>query len=655
MNRSTTIQSSPPPRPSAASVTAPGANRWVVLLVFVGLCLGTIIYFAGGRTIVSLELILVDGGLSLLWAIGAAGLGQLILTRWMKEVHPAWQLASSTAAGHGLLSLVLLGLGLAGWLNQLVVLLLLIAGLLAGAWGLANGWQRRKRSGQPLSVMQPSTDAWGWAWIAPAIGLGMMLVAATVIPGLLWLPDPHPYDVMSYHLQVPREWYELGRIAPLHHNVFSFFPMSVEVHFLALMHLLGGPWKGMYACQFFNAWLSVALVVGIYGAGRTLNAGTTRGLALIAAVLTALMPWTIKLGSVAYTETALMLMSAMSLAWLLRAMQQQSLSAGVIAGLFGGLACAVKYPAVPMLVLTAAAAALIAGLLTRALPRRLIGLVAVYCATALIAFSPWLVRNMAWSGNPVFPLAMKMAGQGHFTDTQVQRFEQAHGAPAQYRQPLNRAGLVFRAFLFDGDFGYLLIPLTIAAALATIKSRAAIFFVVMLAGMLLVWLGFTHLISRFMVLAIPLGAIILVSLPLNRWWTGAMIILLPIALAISIMQLHDTLLGQTTLAEGQAIGADDLSPAFVDQRRADQSLALIGDARAFIYHVPMDRLIYRTVFDLLPPRGAWFTAWTGEKSADLLLINAAEVKRLHATYLDVPALPADIPPDAFKLIPDPRR
>ena len=63
----------------------------------------------------------------------------------------------------------------------------------------------------------------------------MMTVAAMLPPYLLWTPDePHGYDAVEYHLQGPlREVVrEAGRIVPLHHNVFSYLPFNVEMHYL---------------------------------------------------------------------------------------------------------------------------------------------------------------------------------------------------------------------------------------------------------------------------------------------------------------------------------------------------------------------------------------------------------------------------------------
>ena len=64
-----------------------------------------------------------------------------------------------------------------------------------------------------------------------AAPMAVVVIAASLSPGFLWKPlDPHPYDVLSYHLQIPREWFDAGKIVPLLHNSFSFFPMGMEMH-----------------------------------------------------------------------------------------------------------------------------------------------------------------------------------------------------------------------------------------------------------------------------------------------------------------------------------------------------------------------------------------------------------------------------------------
>ena len=105
-----------------------------------------------------------------------------------------------------------------------------------------------------------------------ALPLATMVAGASLFPGLLWKPlDPHPYDVMSYHLQIPREWFDAGRIVQLHDNAFCYFPMGMEMHDLLAMHLLGGPWAAMYLCQTFSAAFVLLTALAVVGSVRQLG------------------------------------------------------------------------------------------------------------------------------------------------------------------------------------------------------------------------------------------------------------------------------------------------------------------------------------------------------------------------------------------------
>ena len=116
---------------------------------------------------------------------------------------------------------------------------------------------------------------WGWLLLLGVPFVSVMTVGAMLPPYLLWTPDePHGYDVVEYHLQVPREWYEAGRIIPLHHNVFSFFPFNVEMHYLLAMHLRGGPWAGMYLATLMHGAMILLSVLAACGFARRLTRST---------------------------------------------------------------------------------------------------------------------------------------------------------------------------------------------------------------------------------------------------------------------------------------------------------------------------------------------------------------------------------------------
>ena len=97
-----------------------------------------------------------------------------------------------------------------------------------------------------------------------------------------------------------------------------------------------------------------------------------------------------------------------------------------------------------------------------------------------------------------------------------------------------------------------------------------------------------------------------------------------------------------------ALGMEDLSPLagpVVDALPEDGTVALIGDARAFVYPIPSDRLDYRTVFDVDAEStgGDVVRAWAdGETAGKTLVIDPNELARFARTYWQIPPPPPDV-------------
>src|SRR5213075_2208418 len=188
-----------------------------------------------------------------------------------------------------------------------------------------------------------------WIWILPVSVLAAAAVSASMPPGIMWhsAGDPHPYDVVEYHLQVPREWQELGRISPLKHNVYCFFPANVEMQYLLVNHIAGDAWKAMYVAQFITLGYAILGVIALYSIAKRLSPLA----AALAPAAMATVPWIAMLGSVAYNESGLLLYVILAIAWMLRGITtlQARKSSFAIAGITAGLACGVKYTAVPII------------------------------------------------------------------------------------------------------------------------------------------------------------------------------------------------------------------------------------------------------------------------------------------------------------------
>ena len=663
------------------------------MVAIVVACVATAVVLCGPNSASMLLVALIDGGRTALWIGGATALGDMVLRACRVRSGGPLRAATAGGLGLGLFSLAGLGLGLLGALNRPVAIAFPAIGY--ALFG-ADLWRRlvpqQCERGQAVTWLRRPAGA-AWLWGVPAVSLTMAAVAASLVPGLLWKPgDPHPYDVTSYHLQVPREWYEAGRITRLPHNMFSCFPMNAEVQSLLLMQTVGGPlapWEAMYSCQFVSVGYTLLMLLAVAGAvqrqGRfsdpegsggprvaeaTLPAasgGRSSFAPPIAAGLASVVPWVVMLGGVAYVEAAVMLYSALVVAWAMRATsptEPGGYAAGsavclTLAGVMAGLAAGVKITAVPMLML----AIPLAIAASRLLPwRRLLVGCAAFGIAGSIVLSPWLIRNLAWTGNPVWPVGMSVLGRDGFSPRQVERFTTAHSPLVKQRPAAARVGILWREVLAHWQYGYVLLPMAAVAAAVRWWDRQTRLIVVTALVMVVVWFGFTHLLSRFLVMLIPLAAILVGRAAAGRWWQAGLVVLTaaaacgwagvgPALAARSLGKRDEVPFGMTNLSDFLA----DV-PTLGEAMAGDKQIAIVGDAQAFFFQVPMTRLHYKTVFDLPADDPDAVEAWAGPSAAGnagwVLVINPVEVARLHATYVGTPPLPAAWAkrgPDAFVL------
>lgn len=615
----------------------------------------TIASLAGASSVSVAARLITDGALLLAWLAAGAGIGGLFFRRRRgaerqdhddeqdtdddkqdddaatDETRPL-RAVSAVALGFGILGLITLLLGLLGWLNRPVAFALIIVGL-----SLATSRLRHAKFARAWLLER---SPWSWLWLAGAPVVGIVLLCALAPPGLLWGDEPHAYDVLEYHLQIPREWHEAARVAPLPHNVFGYFPQGVEIHFLLAMHLRGGPWAGMYLAQLMHAAMALLAAAAVFAAARA--AGAPRGPATMAGVATLTVPWVALLAPMAYNEGGLLLHGTLAIGWTMRAVRSNSRRDVVLAGVFAGLACGAKLTAGPLLLLALPVAGFAARLhWNRALLIPVLG---------LLVFSPWALRTYAWSGgNPVFPEANRLFKSDRFTDVQNQRWRTAH-APAPGQRPVSARLAAFATQVpRDWRFGYLLLPLSlVAAALARNRPHARLLMALVLVQ-LVFWLGFTHLQGRFFVLAIPTAALLLAQVQRRAFAViGAAAVVLQALLTIGFVADHPRL---RLVRSAGAFGLDQLElllpPEMQEAIASGAPIELVGDAQAFRYPAPAGRLRYRTVFDidanLATGAHELVAAWLGTPRRDgaYLFIDPAELRRLSKTYLGVPG--GDVP------------
>jgi hypothetical protein len=688
-------------------------SRAACLAVFVIAFFITIIATCQANTLAMLSVLAFDGVCAFLWIGCACVLGCSLLGFFRFRAHPLLMIATGGGIGLGIFSLLGLCLGLAGVLNRPVAMLLPIGSVLLGIIVLIRRMGHDKQiDASPLRAWLAKPAGFSWLWIIPVIAFAMVCVSASILPGVLWKPfDPAPYDVTSYHLQVPREWYEAGRIVPLHHNMFSYFPFNVEMQFLLLMHVMGGPWVAMYACQYVCAGYYLLFVLAVAGAvadkgePRTSNleprtskereknlTQSKKPLAsnedvsslqrsvfdvrcslyafpgpVIGASIAAVVPWSMMLAGTGYVESALMLYTALAIAWAMMSIpnsartEPSGSAAGpspspfikplILTGILAGFAAGVKITAIPMLLIVLPTAVFFVVMFRRPaeLPvRRLLIGCAVCVIAGSVVVSPWLIRNFIWAGNPIWPLAMNMLGRDHFSPEQVHRFITAHSPRPDQHSVGAHLGVFWTDVLKHWQYGYVLLPAGLLALLVRLKDRQTWLLLITGLSVFVVWIGFTHLLARFLVMLIPIAGIAIGRVRWGKLWTAGVVLLL-VATGLSWVNFVPELLKQSNVPRDQSLfGLVDLS-GFLSQeiseaRQKQMDVGLVGDAQAFLYQIPMSRLHYSTVFDLPADASDPVEAWAGKDAVHntnyWLVVNTSEIERLNRTYERVPLLPA---------------
>ena len=392
----------------------------------------------------------------------------------------------------------------------------------------------KRRSGQGVSV---SPDV-----LAFAPGLAVLVVASASPTGWLWASEGFGYDTRSYHMQLPAEWLEMGRLWPLDHNVYSYLPGYVEAAFYHLasftgQHPAAGSGTGVLAGQCLSAMTAMLAAVLIARVCLVVVGDGHRGaIATAMGALVLATPWTVVVGSLAYNEPAVLALSAGAmLAALAKGVRVEARWA--LAAFLVGSACGAKPTALFMV------GPLVGLLLLATTPERQIlkGL-GIGVAVGVLTLAPWLVRNELAAGNPVFPQLAGVFGPGHWSAEQHARWASGHVFRGSVLDRVKLlflpdpggafAGTAMRGLLHPqwGVLGALVVLAGVVVAFVR-RDRIVAASVLGLVVQIVAWLSLTHLQSRFllpvMLAGVPLIAIVLVRC--GRW--GAWL-----AIALAVVQ-----------------------------------------------------------------------------------------------------------------------
>ncbi|MFW6060324.1 MAG: hypothetical protein ACODAQ_09085 [Phycisphaeraceae bacterium] len=641
------------------AATSTGRNTAVALSMLGVLGVTVWLIGQGERFLANIAIIIeVLPALAALW-LGAAGFGYPLRRALLPNVR------------HGIVAQT--GLGLAALL--LINWLLACFGALhmLSAWGLCAVGMALLAAQLVMAhrdgTLECATSSIALPWALPVAmpGLGVMLVAAACPPGTLWQMEAFGYDVLTYHLQLPREWLELGAMTGLEHNVYSYMPSLIEGAYMQLAAMQGGVYAAIYTCQLFHVSLACFAAVAVACAAvRFVNVTA----AVLAAGALLALPWTVITGSLAYNEMAMLAFGGAALLILFDE-AGETVRGGAAAGMLLGAATLAKLTAGLLLAAPIGVIALVGW--HRALPwRPHVRVAAAMALAGTLMLAPYLVRNAVWTGNPVFPFATSVLGTGHWDEAQAARWERGHGvswAEGNRGEALLKQWLLNTGYgavggaevqrtaeniaRFDREGGVPLLWLGVAASCAVALRRKEMRPIAAALGALIVlqlvaWLSVTHLQSRFLVPTL-LPAVLLLALGLGalpRRWSmvgGVLVVVFALSSGVTLHQQSRAAVGlliDAFVPPGRGRvpeGAVNSHP--INGLPRDSRTYLVADNGSLLY---LDRpIVYHTPFDA-SPLGAMVRAADGEPGAvNRLLrergithvwVNWGELERLHGTY-----------------------
>ncbi|WP_145271726.1 hypothetical protein [Tautonia plasticadhaerens] len=421
--------------------------------------------------------------------------------------------------------------------------------------------------------------------------------------GLMALGAMQPtieFDALEYHLQGPKEYYQAGRIAFLPHNVYTSMPSGVEMLHLLGMTVLDDWWLGALAGQLLVAAFAPATAALV--AATALRWGSPRA-AWFAALVYLTTPWVFRLGTFPFVEgplcgfhAALVFVAASG--WTAReGLGPRPWAPWGFAGLLAGGAMACKYPGlVSAVVPFGLVAAAEAG------RRRSWRIAAAFAVGVAVGVGPWLIRNLADTGNPVYPLAFGIFGGLDWDPGLDAKWWAAHG-------PRPATGGALASAVIDvagrSDWHSPLYLLLVPLAFLRRGSRG---FAAVLGAYVLylfaTWFLLTHRLDRFWLPLLPAAAVLAglgADWTRSRPWPGWLALVTALPVLANLVFITTPLCGPTDgtgdLGRLRRAAAEAANPPLA---RLDASLPpgakplLVGQAGVF----PVDRpVLYNTVFD----------------------------------------------------------
>jgi 4-amino-4-deoxy-L-arabinose transferase-like glycosyltransferase len=240
-------------------------------------------------------------------------------------------------------------------------------------------------------------------------GLLVILIVAIVV--LCWVP-PVSRDALTHHLALPKLYLAHGGFYEIPSISFSYYPMNID-----LLYLIALYFGNDIAPKFIHFSFALLCAVLIYG---YLKRRLDKLWGLVGALMFLSLPVIVKLSISAYVDLGLIFFSTGSLIFFMRWIDEQfQIKYLTLAAVFCGLALGTKYNGLLVFMLLALFVPFVysrnqspTGAAAGGPPEtqgvhkaaRALGCGVLFMLIALLIYSPWFIRNIVWTHNPVYPL-----------------------------------------------------------------------------------------------------------------------------------------------------------------------------------------------------------------------------------------------------------
>ncbi len=228
---------------------------------------------------------------------------------------------------------------------------------------------------------------------------------------LSWVP-PVSRDALTHHLAIPKLYLAHGSMHEIPSMAVSYYPMNVDLLYVIPLYFGNDivPKFIHFVFALLTAWLIYAYLVNRLGAVW----------AIFGSIFFLSLPIIVKLSITVYVDLGLVFFSTAALISLLKWIENQfQVRFLILSAICCGLALGTKYNGlIVFFVLTL----FIPFLFMRKLKTTLntknsannsaliniqlkaLGFGVLFALTALLVFSPWMIRNYVWKANPIYPL-----------------------------------------------------------------------------------------------------------------------------------------------------------------------------------------------------------------------------------------------------------